>query len=120
VKTKRIRVCSFLLAGSLVVAALAGGACSSSSSSGGASAVCPAVGSKACPNDSPITQQIVSACETCLSQTEALYSCDPNASKTNCDSSGMSTYTPPAACTSQYAAVTSCVLSALGGDASTD
>jgi hypothetical protein len=107
----------FVLGPSLAIAAtISVAACSSSSSGGGSSGYsCPAVGTKACPNDTPITMDLYNACQKCISQGQALVACDPNANKTNCDSMGMSQYKPPASCMSQYNAVVTC---ALGGGSS--
>jgi hypothetical protein len=57
----------------------------------------------------------VNLCQACLSQGQALASCDPNANKTNCNANGMSMYTPPSNCASQFQALTQCYAGA--GDA---
>jgi hypothetical protein len=100
-----------ILVPGLVALALAA-ACSSSSSGApaGPTVKCPAVGSKPCPNDPAYSQQVVSACNTCLSQYQALVDCDSNAAVTSCDASGVSNpYTAPPACTSLSGALTSCL-----------
>jgi hypothetical protein len=49
-------------------------ACSSSSSGSGAIS-CPTVGEKDCPNSTPITQDLVDACNKCLSTYQAYGQC---------------------------------------------
>jgi hypothetical protein len=64
-------------------------ACSSSSSSGAIS--CPAVGTKDCPNSTPITQDLVDACNKCLSSYQAYGQCaeaQGESATASCDSSG--------------------------------
>jgi len=71
-------------------------ACSSSSSNtGNTAASCPSVGSKACPNDPAVTQDEVTTCNKCLSQTQALDTCAANNGITvstapNCGTDGTS------------------------------
>ena len=97
-------------------------ACSSSSdaASAAASGNCPAVGSKACPNDDPITQAEVDQCNQakndskCGSKYTAVLQCE--GSNLKCGSDGKVDATATGnACSSQVQAYVSCA-SGTGGD----
>jgi hypothetical protein len=64
----------------VLLGAFATDACSSSNSSNGGY-TCPAVGSKNCPNDQPVTQQDFDTCNRCNAQHAAFVSCAGQSAK---------------------------------------
>lgn len=99
----------------------AGAGCSDDESTGSSSSgfSCPAVGSKACPNDEAVTQASYDACKKCESQLKALGTCSGASSTPKCGADGKSESqtTDNSKCQNEQAEVLKCVL---GGTATPD
>lgn len=114
-----------LMTAGLVVAVTgivtAGAGCSSDESTGSSSSAysCPAVGSKACPNDEAVTQAEYDACKKCESQSAAYAKCSGASTTPKCGADGKSEdqQIDQNKCQSELAEVVKCALGGAGGDA---
>ncbi len=101
---------------SLVAAVAAFLVACSGSSSGGTSDGCFHVDYQFCPNDKPVTQVEVDACNACSTKYSALTACDPRAGFVCID--GKSDTRKDGVCSAQINAFESCFIDALRpGDA---
>jgi hypothetical protein len=85
---------NFVTAGVVVVSgfilAAAGGCSDDSTGSSSSASTCPAVGSKACPNDTPVSQTSYDACKKCETEGAAYAKCQGISSTPTCGADGKS------------------------------
>jgi hypothetical protein len=111
-----------LMTAGLVVAVTgiitAGAGCSDDESTGSSSSAfsCPAVGSKACPNDEAVTQASYDACKKCESQGAAYAKCSGASTTPKCGADGKSEsqQADTSKCQSELAEVVKCALGGAG------
>lgn len=116
VNKKNLMTAGLVVVSTFVLAA--GSGCSDDSSTGSSSSAfsCPAVGSKACPNDPAATQESVDLCKKCETELKAYASC-LGQSKATCGSDGKSQAADTTKCKTENDATTKCFTAALTGDA---
>jgi hypothetical protein len=115
---------NFVTAGIVVVSGIivtAAGGCSDDESTGSSSSgfSCPAVGSKACPNDEAVTQASYDACKKCESQSRAYATCSGASTTPKCGADGKTeaVKADTSKCQNELAEVVKC---ALGGTTTPD
>jgi hypothetical protein len=121
VNKKNFMIAGLVAVGTLVLFAEAG--CSSDSSTGSSSSgfSCPAVGSKNCDKDEPVTQAAYDLCKKCESELKASATCQGQTAAPKCGADGKSEtqQSDPNKCKAESDAVLKCILggSTGGGDA---
>lgn len=105
-----------LVAVSTFILAAAGGCSDDSTGSSSSGFSCPAVGSKACPNDEAVTQASYDACKKCESQLKAYGTCSGASTTPKCGADGKSEsqQADQSKCQSEQAEVLKCVLGGAG------
>lgn len=116
---KNLMTAGLVVVGTFILTAAAG--CSDDESTGSSSSgfSCPAVGSKACPNDEAVTQQSYDACKKCESQSAAYVKCSGTSSTPKCGADGKSEsqQADTSKCQAELGEVVKCALGGAGGDA---
>jgi hypothetical protein len=104
----------------IIITAAAG--CSDDESTGSSSSgySCPAVGSKACPNDEAVTQASYDACKKCETQSKAYITCSGASTTPKCGADGKSEsqQVDQSKCQNELAEVVKCALGGAGTSSS--
>lgn len=115
---KNLMTAGLVVVGTFILTAAAG--CSDDESTGSSSSAysCPAVGSKACPNDEAVTQQSYDACKKCESQSAAYAKCAGVSSTPKCGADGKTEaqQVDQNKCQTELAEVLKCALGGAGTD----
>ena len=118
VNKKNLMTAALVIVSTFVLAA--GSGCSDDSSTGSSSSgfSCPAVGSKACPNDEATTQAAVDLCKKCETELKAVASCTGTSSATcGADGKSQAATSDNTKCKTENDNAAKCFLAALNPDA---
>lgn len=113
---KNLMTAGLVVVGTFVLVAANG--CSSDESTGSSSSAysCPAVGSKACPNDDAVTQAEYDACKKCESQSAAYAKCAGiSGPKCGADGKSEAQQIDQNKCQSELGEVVKCAIGGAGG-----